>query len=108
MEYFYPNEHEVSRADKNCHEKACHCISDFWLFGGAQKRGYKNERDLDFGKKYRNMYGMFVRTGQLTELSSWSRETLEFNHLTELDIQLETMFFDDCNLFDDIDRYLLF
>ena len=111
MEYYFPLEHPLPPWDINCHTNACHCIGgEFWLFGGASRRGYKNQTDLYFGKAYRDMYGEFFRSGKLSKLTHWSVDDKEmkFNHLTGAGVKLEPMFQSDCNRFDQIDKYLSF
>ena len=69
MNYPYPAEKSLGNSERNCHEKTCHCSGgEFWLFGGAERRGYQNEGDLAFGNYYRNLYGEFIRTGNLEKL----------------------------------------
>ena len=42
--------------DKNCHEKACHCVGgEYFFFGNEKSIGTQNE--LEFGQFYRlNFY----------------------------------------------------
>ena len=111
MHVFHPEEHNLPSWNKNCHEKTCHCIAEYWLFGGSAKRGYTNESDLKFGIWYRNLYGEFIRTGELPEeLKPWQLNGKNFNYMTQNDNYLEFIPIDEeiCDIYDEIDKYLLF
>ena len=78
----------------------------FWR--KCKKRVHKRER---FGIWYRNLYGEFIRTGELPEeLKPWQLNGKNFNYMTQNDNYLEFIPIDEeiCDIYDEIDKYLLF
>ena len=48
----YPSMKKLAGIDKNCHEKACHCVGgEYFFFGNEKSIGTQNE--LEFGQFYR-------------------------------------------------------
>ena len=110
MNYFYPAEKSLGGGSKHCHEKACHCVGgEYWLYGGATRNGYQNETDLAFGRQYRNLYGEFIRTGNVQKfLKPWdpNDSRKRFNFMDGSGITFEPLFEEECDLNDQFDHYL--
>ena len=51
---------------RQCHEKSCHCVSEYWLFGRYERDNkITSQVERDFGKQFRLNNAQFVKNGQL-------------------------------------------
>ena len=52
----------------NCNEKACHCVGRYYTFGTYEfmHENFSDEH-AEFGRKLRNNYAQFMRTGEMDD-----------------------------------------
>ena len=79
---------------RQCHEKSCHCVTEYWLFGRYHRNNkITDETELKFGVSFRRQNAEFVQFGTLP------------NYIAQLgmtDAIRETA----CDMIDEIDMYL--
>ena len=92
---------------RQCHEKSCHCVTEYWLFGRYHRNNkITDETELKFGVSFRRQNAEFVQFGTLPNyIAPYYGDNRWFVYNKQLgmtDAIRETA----CDMFDDIDMYL--
>ena len=104
----FPSEKRIDSnwSNRQCHEKSCHCVSDYWTFGWYEKKNeVENQTDREFGRKYRAYVADFIRYGKTPEaLKPYTGENQWLVHDKTSSIVIPHRS-ENCDMFDEIDMY---
>ena len=82
-------------------------MGEFWLFGNEQIGNITNKVDLDFGKRYRQYYADFFRTGEIGGMTPWrGHQTFALNYLSKDESIFEERRREFCEMFEELDLWL--
>ena len=105
----FPKEAYISEnwGNRQCHEKSCHCVSDYWTFGKYVKKGdIKDETEIELGRQYRRFIRDFIWTGQVPNGMEPYTGNNEWNVHDKKLSKIMKRRSEYCDLLDNIDMYM--
>ena len=92
---------------RQCMEKTCHCVSEYWLFGDHMKRNQITDpSELEFGLNFRTLAAEFARNGSVPSSVKPYTGNDQWTYLSKNAIETRELYKNVCDLYDKIDLYL--
>ena len=110
IEHFtpFPEEHHVESWHRQCYDKSCHCIGNWWLMGSYEREeNITDPAELDYGRQFRKAHFEFYETGALPEALEPYTGDHEWFLSTKTDsLVKKSIQKDKCDQFDTMELYM--